>query len=81
VNTPWFKIYWTSWWDEDHRAHGCPVEINLHTRRWIFAWRPFEQFAQGGDRRGERVSDRLAHWSLRNQNPEIWEHLERRRAQ
>lgn len=80
INTHRVKIYVTWPWSADRRS-GCPVMINLHTRKIYFEWRPFSGFVQGGDVRGRTDFSnyrKVRSWILQDQDPTVWEHLERR---
>jgi hypothetical protein len=84
-------VFWTPWWDVDHHVYGCPIEIIVHRREWVLMVRPFSNFAQGGDRRGENAwfetrqgpspyeREQVAKWVLSDQKPEIWASVTRHR--
>lgn len=76
-------VFWVPWWDVDHHAYGCPIQISIHTPSWFLSIRPFSSFAQGGDRRGFRYPDvspwevvkprDARRWVLEDEPARIWE--------
>lgn len=69
------RIFGTLWWDQDHHMYGCPIEIIMHTPRWVLTVRPFSDFCQGGDTRGRtdfHGYERVSKWWLRGNTPEAF---------
>ena len=82
MNTRWFKVYATLWWDEDHKHGYCPIEFNIHTRRKYYLIRPFAR-AQMFDWKHLAWTNDAVIWRhivSSPENPEIWDILERQRT-
>lgn len=78
MNTRWFKIFATLWWDREDRSTGCPIEFNIHTEKKYYLIRPFAR-AQRYDWTHGIWTDEYRHIVSSPEHPEIWDILERHR--
>jgi hypothetical protein len=78
VKTPWFAIYWVPFWDVDFHVYDAPLQVIVHTPRWVLQVRPFSNYAQGGDLRGRtdlHGYESVKRWLLDDNTPEDFARL------
>lgn len=74
-------LIYANWpWSEDRREGHCPIEFNIHTRRWYVLVRPFSKAQAYDHLRGCWTAHPVIwrHIVIRPENPEIWESLHER---
>jgi hypothetical protein len=65
-------IYWTLWWNEDHRLYGCPIEFNIHTEKYYILVRPFSKSQAYDWKTGYYTGYDGEHFNI---NKIVWKHI------
>lgn len=76
--TRWLAVFVTSPWDEDHHNYGSPLQVTVWRPTWMLMVRPFSDFAQGGDCRGDfdyHGYEKTAKWHLQTVDSDSWARL------